>query len=226
MLSSIAPKRPDTMTSSRWGAVVKGCFLCSPDPDLVYWSDATSFALCGLGPIVKGYSVVATRTHLPSAADAAAGEALEFLTFVSDVRSKLARQYGTCLLTEHGGLPACIDVSGTTDPHCFHAHFLLFPAAPAVETRALVYFANNESASSLAAALEIARSHREYFLLSPELDRFLVMTRPGRMIRQFARLLVADSIGRPELANWRHHPLRDEAASIAAELRRLFTQTD
>src|SRR5205809_1699813 len=195
----------------------EACFLCSPDRDLVYTSDLTSLALCGLGPIVKGYSVVATQRHIRSAADAAAGEAPDFLPFVSEVRDRLESSYGSCLVTEHGRLPVCVDVSGTTDPHCYHAHFLIFPGAPDIEGVARSYFAHVEEASSLEAALGLARSHDEYFLISPDDSHFAVMTRPGKIIRQFARLLVADSLGFSELANWRLHSLRDEAASTAAE---------
>lgn len=204
--------------------VMEGCFLCSPDADLMYWSNRTSLALCGLGPIVKGYSVVAPRLHIRSAADAAAGEVSEFLAFASDVRAKLSKLYGQCLLTEHGRLPVCIDISGTTDPHYYHAHFLMFPGVPALEDKASSYFARVKYASSLAEALEIARVENEYFLLSPDPQRFVVMTRPGRLIRQFARLLVAESLGRPELANWRRYSLREEAVSAAAELRGSFTE--
>jgi hypothetical protein len=204
--------------------VMEGCFLCSPEVDLMYWSDRTSLALCGLGPVVKGYSVVAPRLHIRSAADAAAGEAFEFLAFASDVRARLSKLYGQCLLTEHGRLPVCVDVSGTTDPHCYHAHFLMFPGAPTLEDRACSYFARVKYASSLVEALEIAQVEKEYFLFSPNPQRFVIMTRPGRLIRQFARLLVAEALGRPELANWRRYPLREEVASTAAELRSLFAK--
>src|SRR5712692_1420988 len=121
---------------------MEGCFLCNPETGLVYWNDRTNIALCGLGPIVKGYSVVAPRSHVRSAADAAAGEAVEFLAFASEVRAKLSELYGPCLLTEHGRLPVCVDVSGTTDPHCYHAHFLMFPGVSTLEDKARSYFAH------------------------------------------------------------------------------------
>lgn len=202
----------------------KNCFLCNPDAGLVYKNDPAGFALCGLGPIVKGYSVVATQEHVRSAADAAARESLEFCGFVSDVRKKLESSYGPCLITEHGRLPVCIDVSGTTDPHCYHAHFLMFPRAPNIEEEARSYFARVEYASSLDDALSLARAHEEYFLLSPSDKQFAIMTRPGKIIRQFARLLVAESLGSSDLANWRLHSLREEAASTAAELRGLLAK--
>jgi hypothetical protein len=113
-----------------------------------------------------------------------------------------------------------------SDPHCFHAHFLLFPGAPDLETTARSYFARAAYASSFEEALKMARVHPEYFLFSPDPSRFVILTRPGRLIRQFARLLVAEALGNPERANWRRFPLREEAVSTAAELRQFVTQED
>ena len=187
-------------------------------------SDNLCFALCGLGPVVKAYSVVATRKHIPSAADAVEGDVPEFLEFALHVRAKLSNLFGSCLLTEHGRVPLCLDVSGMTDPHCFHAHFLLFPGAPDIEATACSYFARTECATSLREALAVACQYDEYFLLSAHPDRFVVMTRPGRIIRQFARLLVAEAFGRSELANWRRLSQYEEAAQTARELRNQFNQ--
>jgi len=195
------------------------CFLCDPASDLVYRRESSGVALAGLGPVTSGYSVVATVNHIRSAADAALGEAPDFLSFACEIRNVLIDRYGSCLLSEHGRVPVCDDVSGTTDPHCFHAHFLLFPGAPEVESSASGHFARVEIATSLGAALTLAQGHEEYFLLSPNSARFLVMTRPGRMIRQFVRMLVADSLGQPHLANWRAHANRDQAVAAARSLR-------
>jgi hypothetical protein len=122
-------------------------------------------------------------------------------------------------MTEHGRVPACVDVSGTSDPHCYHAHFLLFPAAPPVEEEARKRFAKAEEASTLAGAMEIAALHEEYFLLSASAESFIVLTRPGKLVRQFARLLVADALGESNLANWRRFPGLEQAVSEAAQLR-------
>lgn len=204
------------------GKTTNNCFLCRPDPDLTYRCDGVGVALCGLGPLMKGYTVAATRDHVRSAADAAQSSP-GFLAFASDIRKTLTRLYGKCLMTEHGRLPVCVDVSGTSEPHCYHAHFLLFPGAPAIEDKASAHFSKVELAHSLADALLIAGRHQDYYLLSPENDRFLVMSRPGRIMRQFSRYLVAESLGCPELANWRKHQNRNAAVSAAAELKQFVT---
>jgi hypothetical protein len=198
------------------------CFLCRPEPALIYDRGGFGFALCGLGPLVDGYSLIATTNHVRSAADLETDEATEFLKFVQKVRESLIRRYGSCLMTEHGRLPVCVDVSGSTDPHCYHAHFLLFPGAPLLETKAREYFAIAETTTSLEEALAAARVHQEYFLLSPSLQRFIVMTRLGKLMRQFARYLVAEELGHPELANWRRFPALETALGHAQALRSML----
>jgi len=195
----------------------KDCFLCEPDPALVYAADERCMALSGLGPIVNGYSVVATRRHIRSCADAAARDD-GIIQFAGMVRSILDQKYGSCLLTEHGRMEVCKS-SVATDVHCYHAHFLLFPGAPALEEKARAYFAQVSTFATLSEALFCAKSHGEYFLFSPEPRRSLVMTRPGRLIRQFARLLVAEAVGQPHMANWSRFPNTEQAQAGAISLR-------
>jgi len=199
----------------------KSCFLCAPDADLIYAQTADWFALCGLGPLLPGYSLVTTRQHIPSAADAI-NVVTGFVNFAEQVRRALAEQYGNCVLTEHGRVPVCFDPSGTSDPHCYHAHFLLFPGAPDVSQAARRYFAVVQSFSDLQDALEGAAPHKDYFLVSPNSKEVHVMARPGRIIRQFARMLVADAIGEGKRANWRKFPERDRCVTSASGLRKLF----
>ena len=94
------------------------CFLCRPDPTLIYCSDSVALGLCGLGPIVDGYSVLATKQHIDSAADIVQGDLQKFVEFAICVRRKLIRLFGNCLITEHGRLPVCEDVGGSSHPHC------------------------------------------------------------------------------------------------------------
>ena len=206
---------------------VDACFLCSPDPELVYFVDDIGFALCGLGPIVDGYSVVGTTQHVRSAEEAAEGGlAPGFLTFASDVRNRLISEYGSCLLTEHGRMPVCGTETGDADTHCYHAHFLMFPRVKSVDAEARTHFEQIVERSTLKDALRTASSSENYFLLSPAPDRFLVMTQPRREVRQFARFLVARSMGHPEDACWRRKPERSKAVSMARRLRSSAFQTE
>lgn len=203
-----------------------GCFLCGPDPELVYSCDETGVAICGLGPIVEGYSVVATRLHVRSMADAATGESPALLDYVARIRQLLTDRYGSCLATEHGRVPVCARTSNPADPHCYHAHFLMLPGSPTVEQTARAYFARAFEAATLQEALTIARLHDEYFLLSPDPSYYVILTHPGRIFRQFSRWLVANALDQPQLADWRRAPMREKAAATATDLRQILADPD
>lgn len=109
----------------------KACFLCRPDPSLVYAADADFFAMCGYGPVVPGYSIVASRRHISSCADLSGLEKMRLGGFVSSV-SKLISMYGRPVITEHGRVPICDYLHDSADAHCYHAHLLLFPGSPSI----------------------------------------------------------------------------------------------
>jgi len=196
------------------------CFLCAPDPSLVYAYSTSATALCGLGPLLPGYSVIGARKHVASCADAASNSP-EFLQFTEMVRKVLTDNFGSCMLSEHGRLPVCAPLTGAHE-HCFHAHFLLFPGAPNVTQKAKTFFAKLTAVATLSDAMNIAHSADEYFLLSPTPESYFVMTRPGKLIRQFARLLVAEAVGQPERANWMRYPEKAAAQACAQDLRKLL----
>jgi hypothetical protein len=198
------------------------CFLCNPRPELVYASVDESLALCGLGPLGPAYSIIATKAHVRSAADAY-NTVSGFIDFTNDVRAILDGLFGSSVLTEHGRLGACVGPSGASDPHCFHAHFLLFPGVPNIVENARSYFAEDRLSSTLSNAMQIANeSPDEYFLVSGSVDSFHIMTRPSELIRQFARWLVAGALNTPEKANWQEFPDEQNALRCAQDLREVF----
>jgi hypothetical protein len=199
----------------------QACFLCAPEADLIYAGNGNAFALCGLGPIVPGYSLLATKIHKPSAADAFA-DGTDFLEFAEQIREFLASRYGGCLITEHGRVPVCLGQSGTSDPHCYHAHFLFFPGVPDIVEVASRYFPRVQTTSSLGEALTLASEAKDYFLISPNAKEAHIMSRPDRLMRQFARVLVADAVGKPKLASWRKYPDRQACTNLARHFRTLI----
>jgi hypothetical protein len=151
-------------------------------------------------------------------ADAALVVGPSLVTRIEQTRARVEQLLGPCLFTEHGRVAVC-DRQAGSDEHCFHAHFLVFPGATELEAISRSYFAKTETYGTVAPALDYARAQQEYFLFSPSQNRYLIMTRPTRMIRQFARYLVSERLGVPERANWRKHPESDAAAAMADRLR-------
>ncbi len=210
---------PDTAELDAGRDASGDCFLCAPDSALVYLSGPNGVALCGLGPLTAGYTVVGAKSHVRSSADALVAGS-NFVDFAMHVRAFLIERFGGCLMTEHGRMPVCHGAAGAAERHCFHAHFLLFPAAPSILGLAVPYFAAVTQHTDLRSVLrETARTNQEYFLVSPTPHQVFVMQRPNRMMRQFSRCLVAAALGRPGDADWQAKPDVELAREYARDLR-------
>jgi hypothetical protein len=75
------------------------CFLCSPDPELVYAYSDRFFAMTGWGPIGEGYSLIAAREHVPSMMDLSTEEAQELADFTSKIRDRIEPLFGGATIT-------------------------------------------------------------------------------------------------------------------------------
>jgi diadenosine tetraphosphate (Ap4A) HIT family hydrolase len=200
----------------------QGCFLCDPPRDLIFFECADFFALAGLGPVVQGYSLVAAKAHIKSMADLPASLRRKRDTLVRQLREQLSRKYGCCLITEHGRMAACVEDGDGHDAHCFHAHFLLFPAAPDISGAARSYFSDVETFNELGPAMTHAALYDDYVVVSPTPDCYNVFSGPLNIPRQLTRFLVAHEAKTLHLANWRDYPDRQRAVAIAHDLRSLF----
>lgn len=194
------------------------CFLCKTPADLVFLETDNFLALAGLGPVVDGYCMLASRTHARSMADIKAARHDERDGLVKALRAHLASEYGCCLITEHGRMAICDD--DLHDQHCYHAHFLVFPGAPDISSKAQSYFGSANKFANLSSALSFSANFEEYFLVSPDDSSFTVFTTPLNAPRQLARYLVAAEAGDVALADWKSVPNRQRALEIAEKFRR------
>jgi diadenosine tetraphosphate (Ap4A) HIT family hydrolase len=193
------------------------CFLCDPDGSLVYAQSPSFFAMLGWGAVVEGYSLIATKRHIPSMFDIPDELALELNEFTGAIRTQLARLYGPSVITEHGRIGLC-ELLSSHEPHCFHAHRLVFP----VEVDLM---------GALVAAKFKPRTHKNFNearMASGDLNEYLYYERPdgvcvvtnahGCLQRQFFRRAVASSLGQPELGSWRLHPRLDVVERVRKTL--------
>lgn len=199
------------------------CFLCKPSELLTVDSRKDAFTMAGLGPIVDGYAIVATRDHLYRLASSSAEYMVAYADYATQIRRKLAQHYGTCILTEHGNMPICgIDVYNHS--HCFHPHFLLFPNGSSIFEAAREYFQYpGHQFSTLIEALNFGKSLNHYLLVSENEDGYFVFIPDKDLPRQFARALIAEGIDALELASWRNHPGVEMTLANANELKKLFS---
>jgi hypothetical protein len=197
------------------------CFLCEPAPDLVYAESENFFAMLGLGPISEGYSLIAARTHAPSMLDLPVAQRHELVGFTKRVRARLDAHYAPSTVTEHGRVPPCIDRHVRVhEPHCLHAHQLVFPGSLTLDLdQAVPALQVQRFESFLDAATSFRDPGQFLYAESPDGQCQLASVR-GPFPRQFFRRLVAASAGSPRLANWRVHP-RHELIAAARERIRL-----
>ncbi|MGB2800261.1 MAG: hypothetical protein WBC82_10535 [Dehalococcoidia bacterium] len=198
------------------------CFLCSPDRALVYLSSRNFYALLGLGPIVEGYTVVATRSHLPSMMDLPTQLLNEYTSFMERVRATLGIWYGPCTVTEHGRVPASdfrSDREG--EGHCYHAHQLIFPVD--VDLWPVLCDRFGEDLVRFGAfrdAWAVLEGGLEYLYLEDTMGGCVVATPRGGFPRRFFRGQVAEALGVRYRADWREYGGRDLIAAAQKKLLR------
>jgi hypothetical protein len=186
----------------------------------VYARSANFYAMLGLGPIREGYSIIAAHSHVPSMFDLDRAQLVELSRFTREVQGILRAHYGEVLITEHGRVAPCIAPAVRAyEPHCLHAHRLLFPGAAAVRLEDFFPRAKVVTAASfekMAGELPLAGQ----YLYAEEPGgqcSAVIVDRP--FPRQFFRRIAAAGFEEPELADWQRFPRLDVVHDAAQRLR-------
>jgi len=198
------------------------CFLCNPSKDLVFARSESFYAMAGLGPIVEGYTILSAREHWRSFFDVPESLLGEYYEFVEIVRMRLASEYLYPITTEHGRVPVCASTDPTRhEPHCYHAHQLLFPVS--FDFSADLRARNDPvvEATDLSAARNQVRkiSEGEYLYFEGSNHHVTVSLPAIRPARQYFRLLVASYLGDMSLADWKAAQRRELALKAKARLK-------
>lgn len=199
------------------------CFLCRPSAQLLAHIGEECFTMAGLGPLSDGYALIAEFRHGLSGPHEDPKAAGRLARYTESVQKILAVHYGSCVLAEHGKMPIC-HPNWPQGSHCFHRHFLLIPGAPDPLPELSNYFtANGERFTSLFEALSYAATFPNYLLGSSQPGEYTIFPAGEGLPRQFARGVVAESLGQPDLASWRTYPNAEWTARNAVVLRRLLS---
>jgi hypothetical protein len=196
------------------------CFLCQPDDHLVYLRIEHLFAMLGHGPLGRGYSLIATTAHVPSMFDLDDDAARELVEFTERVRATLRPLYGEAVVTEHGRVAACVtEVTRRYEPHCLHAHRLVFPGQHQLDLRKESPRHQVVDFPSFDRARESFEWPGQYLYAENADGSCQVAAAPRRMPRQFFRTAIATRRGESEFANWQHQPRLEEVEAARRELR-------
>jgi diadenosine tetraphosphate (Ap4A) HIT family hydrolase len=195
------------------------CFFCNPDKSrIIDWSE-NFFAILGLGPIVEGYTIIASKQHYRSSFDIPQTLAEEHLSFKRHIRAMLAKEYGPSIMVEHGRIKACTQLE--EDPHedhCFHAHQLVFPVDINLIASLQIHGYFPKRFNSVEDATTHADPKKEYLYYENSSEQVFVADAPIPCRRQFLRYIVALLLGKGELADWRNYPGADLICSAKEKL--------
>jgi hypothetical protein len=157
--------------------------------------------MLGIGPIMEGYSIIATKEHVPSMFDLKPSQLQDFVEYRKTVSGILSNIYGPLVITEHGRVTASDFYNPDRDAHCYHAHQLVFPVAVdlAPDLKAL-YGGNLFQYEEFSEAYDAHRKAGEY--LYYEFGDGCCVVENIEYPRQFFRKLIAEKIGVPHRADW------------------------
>lgn len=182
------------------------CFLCEPEPDYT-WAQSEHFrAVLGIGPIGEGFTLIATRQHLPSMLDLDDEQSEDLVVFTAEVRGRLAELYGPSVVAEHGRVAPCVaPFARRHEPHCLHAHRLVFPGLSRMDLAELAPNLETERYPDFETLREQSNDPRQYLYVEDREGCQLGQV-SGPLPRQFLRGFAALLRGEPQLADWRSHP--------------------
>ena len=211
----------NSMDAETHGPRASRCFLCDPEPELTWLSSRNFRAVLGLGPIGEGFSLIATREHLPSMLDLEQAVAQELAEFTAMVRERLKPLYGPAVVTEHGRIAPCVaPLARRHEPHCLHAHRLVFPGHGSLDLGAVAPRMPRRDFSSYLDARHAFDWPGQYVYAEQPDGSCQVGAVAGPLPRQFLRAVVANAQGRPEIADWRQHPGHETVEAARSALGR------
>lgn len=107
-----------------------GCFLCDPEDWRIILETSNFLLLAGLGPLRRGYVILAPKEHIETMACLDQKNWLELRFLDGLIQSALQNTYGIgCLSYEHGKIGSCLTVETSQNKrsYCFHAHRVYVP---------------------------------------------------------------------------------------------------
>lgn len=185
------------------------CSFCNRDKILneIVHSTENFNVVMSVGQIVEGYSLIIPKDHYHCMGSLPEELRVEFLTLKSEVRRILEETYGSCIFYEHGRVGVCDVQPG--EQLCYHAHLHAVP----IQQDILPLMKKDLVPVALAKYEEIFDYYHRlgHYLFYEDAKGIPYIFNVNRVIRrQFLRYCAAESIGRPELADWREYPGHEE----------------
>ena len=103
-------------------------FCLQPDKDRILYYTDNFYVIVSLGPIVEGYLLIVSKSHIGSCLNLPNELLLEFNSLKEKVKRVLLQVYSSCLFFEHGKIGSSLTLENSSK-HCYHAHMHCIPVS-------------------------------------------------------------------------------------------------
>jgi hypothetical protein len=183
----------------------------------------TFFVLCGTGPIVRGYTLIVSKDHVPCFGDIPITWYDEFYSIHQRLASALQQTYGHWpAMYEHGRSGACLGLREHTDLLCEHCHINVVPSSIDLTDR----FHPSFRTFSVTGITDLGTFYRRYgvYLFYQYGSRATVLIpESGNIPSSYFRRLYGEALDNPNLWNWMDNPQWEIVRSTFHELKAVLT---
>jgi len=203
------PIRYQALNEQLGESITCRCFFCYPDADRLLFQTHHFYGLLGLGPIVEGYTVLASKDHHRCYREIPRSLWPEMEVCIQFVAQLLASAFSRPVIYEHGKAGGCFIRDGSFK-HCYHAHMNFIPSMGRLPS----HLQNDDSVGvrwepqgPLECVLGEDR-HEPYLLFSSSARRWSLaeISDPRRLPSQYLRKVLANHLGGCAEWDWRESP--------------------
>ncbi|MEZ5030502.1 MAG: hypothetical protein R2787_03800 [Saprospiraceae bacterium] len=176
------------------------CRFCNPpEKDRIIFESSNFYVMLSLGPIVEGYSLIVSKSHLDCSGiyNKELGE--EFDRIANSLKTLMIQEYGSCLFYEHGRAGSCLQLDDGSK-HCYHAHMHCIPTDIKLNEIICKDFAPKNIDSWEGFRFDYQMKFSPYLFVDDGQKTIYYVDKPIR--RQYLRFHLANEIGSPELWDW------------------------
>ena len=178
--------------------ILQKCRFCNPpERERILWETEHFYVMVSLGPIVEGYLLIVTKSHIGACLNIPEELLQEFLMVKGRVKDILTSTYGGCMFYEHGKAGSSLLIDGHI--HCYHAHLHCFPMHDTLHNDVSLDYSPLIFDSFEDAYINNHVSDK-YLLI--EDDKLYVYQPSDKPRSQYLRFKLACHIGHPERWDW------------------------
>lgn len=187
------------------------------DIDKPIYENELFYAICSIGGFISGWTLIFPKQHTYNLSKYYTDP--EFVIFVESIKFKLEKEYGKCIVFEHGAL-----AEGLTSCGVNHAHLHIVPFLDSIEK--IVQDAPDlEWQNFCSKELSQLCMDKEYLFCS---DQFSANNSYGKLAilntpqSQYFRKILANFYGIKDLYSYKTHKFEEQSLHTHKKLKKIF----